>query len=146
MTEEELRELIGPSTQPSQDFIDFSKGGASSSIAARLKMQMRERIKAMLSVGRRNTEQTANLFDQDILTPSRMEQRNIDPRDYGAPLPPNAPQIPKSRQGREQSIMERWLDQLRRSKENLDYDFDREEWIEPPPPQLTGRFRDRMAF
>jgi hypothetical protein len=146
MTEEELSGLIGPSIQPSQDFIDFSKGGASSPIEARLKMQMRERIKAMLSSGRRYTEQSANRFNWDALPLEMMEQRFIDPRDYGAALPPNAPQIPGSSQGRDQTLMKRWLDQLGRSKENLDYDFDRGEWIEPPPPQLTGRSRDRIAF
>ena len=150
MTEEELSGLIRPSRLPSQDFIDFSKGGASSPIAARLKMQMRERIKAMLDSVRRNSEQNANILKQDIIPPHRMEQRNIDPRDYGAALPPNDPQIPGRSQDREwdryKTNMRRWEDQLSQRKRDRRYDFNRGEWIDPPPPQLTGRFRDRLAF
>ena len=145
MTEEELSGLIGRSRLPSQDFIDFSKGGASSPIAARLKMQMRERVKWLLNSMRRNSEQSANLGNWETYPTHMMEQRNIDPRDYGAPLPPNAPLIPRQGQGREQTLMDRWLDQLRQSKVS-NYDFDREEWIASPPPQLTGRSRNRMAF
>ena len=151
MTEEELSGLIGPSIYPSQDFIDFSKGGASSPIEARLKMQMRERIKAMLSPKkRRYAEQSANLFNLDALPLEMMEQRNIDPRDYGAALPPNAPQIPGRSQDREwdryKTNMRRWEEQLSQRNRDRRYDFNRGEWIDPPPPQLTGRFRDRMAF
>ena len=128
MTEEELSGNIRPSRLPSQDFIDFSKGGASSPIAARLKMQMRERIKAMLDLVRRNSEQNANILKQDIIPPHRMEQRKIDPRDYGAALPPNAPQIPRQSQDREWkslfAIMERWQNQLSQRKRDTRYDFD----------------------
>jgi hypothetical protein len=48
-----------------------------------------------------------------------------------------------------ESVMEdmrRWNNQLSQRKRDMRYDFDREEWIDPPPPQLTGRFRDRIAF
>jgi hypothetical protein len=150
MTEEELNRLLGPSLVPSQGAMDWSKGGSPIPEIAMTKMQMRERIKTMLSLGRRNTEQTANLFNRENLPLHMMEQRFIDPRDYGAALPPNAPQIPRQGQDRAWkgliANMERWQDQLSQRKRDRRYDFDREEWIEPSPPQLTGRFRDRMAF
>jgi hypothetical protein len=151
MTEEELSGLIGPSRLPSQDFIDFSKGGASSPEKAMKKMQNRESIKFMLNLMRRQSAQSANPYrDRDPLPLEMMEQRNIDPRDYGAALPPNAPQIPRQGQDRAwkslMANMKRWQDQLSQRKQQTRYDFDREKWIDPPPPQLTGRFRDRMAF
>ena len=70
----------------------------------------------MLSLGRRNTEQTANLHSTDALPLHRMEQRFIDPRDYNAPLPSNAPQIPRQSKDREwknlSTLMERWQNKL----------------------------------
>ena len=162
MTVEELQALqgelnilsarpLGSGTKmPSLEMMDAAKGGSPNPDAAMMKMHIRDRIKAMLSLGRRNTEQTANLHKQDILPPHKMAQRNINPRDYGAPLPPNAPQIPRQSQNREWkslfAIMERWQNQLSQRKRDTRYDFDREKWIEPSPPQLTGRSRNRIAF
>ena len=162
MTEEELQALqgelnilsarpLGSGTKmPSLEMMDAAKGGSPNPDAAMMKMHIRDRIKAMLSLGRRNTEQTANLHNQDILSLYRMEQRNIDPRDYGAAPPPNAPQIPGRSQDREwdryKTNMRRWEEQLSQRKRDRRYDFNRGEWIDPPPPQLTGRFRDRLAF
>ena len=75
-----------------------------------------------------------------------MEQRNINPRDYGAALPPNAPQIGRSQGERlnPHPTKMQWLDQLidhiKRGIKN------RESGAPTAPPQLTGRFRDRIAF
>jgi len=151
MTEEELDRLLGRSRVPNQEEMDWSKSGSSVPDIARMKMRMREKIKAMLALGRRNTEQTANLSsDREPLPLHMMEQRNIDPRDYGAAPPPNAPQIPRQSQDRAwKSLfanMERWQNQLSQRKGDMRYDFDREKWIEPSPPQLTGRSRNRIAF
>ena len=141
-----LDSLFGHSYAPSQESIDWSKGGSPDPDVAEAKMNARERIEAMLALMRRNSEQTANLHNQDILPPHMMEQRNIDPRDYGAALPPNAPQVDRSpaQRLRPHPTQMRWLDQLldhiRRSTKNL------ESGAPTAPPQLTGRSRNRMAF
>ena len=147
MTEEELSRLIGPSLQPSQDFIDFSKGGASSPEKAMKKMRNRESIKFMLNLMQRQSAQSVNPYrDKDPLPLEMMEQRNIDPREYGAPLPPNAPQVSKYKSDRlnPHETKMRWLDQLidhvKRSIKNID------SGAPTAPPQLTGRSRNRIAF
>ena len=150
--EPDLDSLLGRSYAPSEEFREWSQGGSSIPEIAEAKMRGRERIEAMLALMRRNAEQSANLYNQDNLPLEMMEQRNIDPRDYGAAPPPNAPQIPMQSQDRGwESVMEnmgRWQDQLSQRKRDMRYDFDREKWIEPSPPQLTGRsrFGDRIAF
>ena len=151
MTEEELSGLLGPSIAPPQKWLDTArdKGGSPTGEEAIRKMHMRDRVRWMLHVMRRNSEQNANLYNREDLPLEMMEQRNIDPRDYGADSP-TTPLIPMQSQDREwESVMEdmgRWNDQLSQRKRDMRYNFDREEWIDPPPPQLTGRFRDRMAF
>ena len=95
----------------------------------------------------RQSAQSVNPYrDKDPLPLEMMEQRNIDPREYGAPLPPNAPQIGRSQGERlnPHKTKMRWIEQMidyvRRSTENL------ESGAPTAPPQLTGRFRDRIAF
>jgi hypothetical protein len=145
----DLDSLLGRSYAPSEEFMEWSQGGSPIPEIAEAKMNARERIEAMLALMRRNSEQSANLYNSDILPLEMMEQRNIDPRDYGADSP-TTPLIPMQSQDREwESVMEnmgRWNDQLSQRKRDMRYDFDREEWIDPPPPQLTGRFRDKWAF
>ena len=151
MTEEELSGLLGPSIAPPQKWLDTArdKGGSPTGEEAIRKMHMRDRVRWMLHVMRRNSEQNANLYNREDLPLEMMEQRNIDPRDYGADSP-TTPLIPRQGQDRAwKSLianMERWQNQLSQRKRDTRYDFDREKWIDPPPPQLTGRFRDRMAF
>jgi hypothetical protein len=146
--EDKFDSLLGRSYQPSQEFIDWSKGGSSDPDVAEAKMNSRERIKAMLDLMRRNAEQSYGRTE--TLPIEMMEQRNIDPRDYGAALPPDAPLFPMRSQDREwdryKANMGRWEDQLSQRKGDRRYDFDREKWIDPAPPQLTGRFRNRIAF
>ena len=148
MTEEELSGLLGPSIAPPQKWLDTArdKGGSPTGEEAIRKMHMRDRVRWMLHVMRRNSEQNANLYNREDLPLEMMEQRNIDPRDYGADSPPNAPQVDRSpaQRLRPHPTQMRWLDQLldhiRRSTKNL------ESGAPTAPPQLTGRSRNRMAF
>ncbi len=140
------RPLGSGTKMPSLEMMEAAKGGSPNPDAAMMKMHIRDRIKAMLALGRRNTEQFANLYSTDTLPQRMMEQRFIDPREYGAHLPPNAPQIGRSQGERlnPHSTKMRWIEQMidhmRRSTENL------ESGAPTAPPQFTGRFRDRIAF
>ena len=148
----DLDSLLGRSYAPSEEFREWSQGGSPIPEIAEAKMNSRELIETMLALMR--TEETANLHKQDVLPPHMMEQRNIDPRDYGADLPPNAPQsmtadeakerAGKSRYNRAKPLRMRWLDQLldhmNRRVENWD------SGTPTAPPQLTGRFGDKRAF
>ena len=144
--EPDLDSLLGRSYAPSEEFMEWSQGGSPIPEIAEAKMNARERIEAMLALMRMNTEETANLYETDTKNERFMEQRYVDPRDYGAPLPPNAPQVSKDKSDRlnPHSTKMRWLDQLldhmNRRVENWD------SGTPTAPPQLTGRFRDKWAF
>ena len=150
----DLDSLLGRSYAPSEEFMEWSQGGSPFPEIAEAKMNARERVKLMLALMRRNAEQSANVGITDSLPLDMMEQRFIDPRDYGAPPPPNAPQsmtvdeaeelAGKSRYNRAKPLRMRWLDQLldhmNRRVENWD------SGTPTAPPQLTGRFGDKRAF
>jgi len=149
MTEEELNALIGESRLPDDVGDLFSAEKATTPESAFTNLEYREQKKSLLSLLRQMSDGRFS-SKKDSLPLDMMEQRFIDPRDYGADPPPNAPQIPRQSQNREWkslfAIMERWQNQLSQRKRDRRYDFDREKWIEPSPPQLTGRSRNRIAF
>ena len=130
--------LLGRSYAPSEEFMEWSQGGSPFPEIAEAKMNARERIEAMLALMRRNTEETANLYENDTKNERFMEQRYVDPRDYGAGEP-NTPLIPKTNEERlnPHETKMRWLGQM---LEHI------ESGTPTTPPQLTGRFRDRVAF
>jgi hypothetical protein len=135
----DLDSLLGRSYAPSEEFMEWSQGGSPIPEIAEAKMNARERIEAMLALMRMNTEETANLYETDTKNERFMEQRYVDPRDYGADLPPNAPQVERSQAQRlnPHETKMRWLGQM---IEHI------ESGTPTAPPQLTGRFRDRVAF
>jgi hypothetical protein len=138
MTEEELNALIGESRLP-DDYGDlFSAEKATTPKKAFTNLEYRENRKTILNLLRQMSDDARYASTRDTLPLDMMEQRFIDPRDYGAASPPNAPQISKEQSDRlnpHPTVM-RWLDQLINRLKNPN----------EPPPQLTGRFRDRMAL
>jgi len=137
MTEEELNALIGESSLPDDVGDLFSAEKANTPEKAFTNLEYRENRKTLLNLLRQMSDGGFS-SKKDSLPLDMMEQRFIDPRDYGAALPPNAPQISKDQSDRlnPHSTEMRWLDQLINRLKNPN----------EPPPQLTGRFRDRMAF
>jgi hypothetical protein len=137
MTEEELNALIGESSLPDDVGDLFSAEKATTPEKAFTNLEYRENRKTLLNLLRQMSDGGFS-SKKDSLPLDMMEQRFIDPRDYGAALPPNAPQISKDQSDRlnPHSTKMRWLDQLINRLKNPN---------EPPLP-LTGRFRDRMAF
>ena len=142
---QELDSLIGRSYAPSEEFREWSKSGSTDPDGAESKMNARERIKLMEALMRRNAEQNANLNETDLKHDRDMEQRYVDPRDYGSgePSTPLISQYNEERSNPHETKM-KWLGQMIEQYRHKQPKGSTS--TAPSLPQLTGRFRDRVAF